>query len=137
MTAVSGVIVLLFGWSAWTGFELWEGKPRAFRSAMLIFAAQIVSFTVPGFAFAGFFTGLRAYFAISQRAPFLRFGLDLVSALIAKNRRKWKPKPLNHRGHGEHGGRSGMEDGGIGTSEDRSKPEEIARSAKIAKNRRS
>jgi ABC-type xylose transport system permease subunit len=49
LTALKGLFVMLFGWCAWTGFDLWKDKPKAFTSAKIIFLAQIVNFTVPGF----------------------------------------------------------------------------------------
>ena len=80
-TVLYGLFVLLFAWSAWTGFELWKGKPQAVRMAQLILAAQIPNFTIPGFSFDGFYTGLRVYFMISERPPILRLGFNLQSAL--------------------------------------------------------
>ena len=59
---------MVFGWCAWTGFDLWKDKPKAFTSAKIIFLAQIVNFTVPGFSFDGFYTGLRVYLMLSERA---------------------------------------------------------------------
>lgn len=79
--AWSGLFVVLFGWSAWVGFELWHGKVRAFKLAKIIFAAQIPIFSVNGFAFDGFFTGLRVYFAISEQPPNLRWGFNLASGI--------------------------------------------------------
>ncbi|HKD78505.1 MAG TPA: hypothetical protein VKH81_02370 [Candidatus Angelobacter sp.] len=79
--ALVGLFVLLFGWSAWVGFELWHGEPWAFKWGKVIVAAQIPIFTVPGFSFDGFFTGLRISFAISERAPILRFGFNLSSSI--------------------------------------------------------
>jgi hypothetical protein len=81
LAAVTGFCVLLFGWSTWVGFELWHGEPWAFKMAKVIFAAQIPNFTVPGFSFDGFYTGLRILFAISQQPPNLRFGFNLSSSL--------------------------------------------------------
>lgn len=81
LTALQGLFVMLFGWCAWTGFELWKGKPKAFTSAKIIFLAQVLNFTVPGFSFDGFYTGLRVYFMLSERAPNLRVGFNLQSLL--------------------------------------------------------
>lgn len=81
VTVLYGLFVLLFGWSAWTGFELWKGKPQAVKMAQLILAAQIPNFTIPGFSFDGFYTGLRVYFMMSERPPNLRFGFNLQSAI--------------------------------------------------------
>jgi hypothetical protein len=39
LAAVYGIFVLLFGWSAWTGYGLWKGKAWAIRNAKFIFAA--------------------------------------------------------------------------------------------------
>jgi hypothetical protein len=81
LTALQGVFVLLFGWCAWTGFELWQGKPRAFTNAKIIFLAQILNFTVPGFSFDGFYTGLRIWLSVSERAPNLRFGFNFQAMI--------------------------------------------------------
>jgi ABC-type xylose transport system permease subunit len=81
LTALEGLFVMLFGWCAWTGFDLWKDKPKAFTNAKIIFLAQILNFTVPGFSFDGFYTGLRAYLMLSERAPYLRFGFNLQSML--------------------------------------------------------
>ena len=81
VTVLYGLFVLLFAWSAWTGFELWKGKRQAVKMAQLILAAQIPNFTIPGFSFDGFYTGLRVYFMISERPPNLRWGFNLQSAL--------------------------------------------------------
>ncbi|HET9366033.1 MAG TPA: hypothetical protein VFP71_13575 [Candidatus Angelobacter sp.] len=79
--AWAGLFVVLFGWSAWVGFELWHGKVRAFKLAKVIFAAQIPIFSVNGFAFDGFFTGLRVYFVVSEQPPNLRWGFNLASGI--------------------------------------------------------
>jgi hypothetical protein len=81
LAALTGLFVLLFGWSTWIGFEMWHGEAWAFKWAKVIIAAQIPNFTVPGFSFDGFYTGLRILFAISQQPPNLRFGFNLSSSL--------------------------------------------------------
>jgi hypothetical protein len=81
LAALTGLFVLLFGWSAWVGFELWHGEPWAFKWAKVIFAAQIPNFAVHGFAFDGFYTGLRAFFMVSEKPPTLRFGFNLSSSI--------------------------------------------------------
>jgi hypothetical protein len=78
---MTGIFVLLFGWCVWVGFELWHGEPWTYRWAKIIFAAQIPIIVVPGFAFDGFFTGLRIYFIISDRAPNIRWGFNLSSSI--------------------------------------------------------
>jgi len=79
LAAVDGLFVLLFGWSAWIGYELWQGKPYAFRMAKIILLAQIPNFTVPGFSFEGFITGGRVYFMVGSCTPSLQFGFNLQS----------------------------------------------------------
>jgi len=79
LAAMDGLFVLLFGWSAWIGYELWQGKPYAFRMAKLILIAQIPNFTVPGFSFEGFITGGRVYLMVGSCTPSLQFGFNLQS----------------------------------------------------------
>jgi hypothetical protein len=79
LAALDGLFVLLFGWSAWIGYELWQGKPYAFRMAKLILVGQIPNFTVPGFSFEGFITGGRVYFMVGSCTPSLQFGFNLQS----------------------------------------------------------
>lgn len=81
LAALTGLFVLLLGSCVWVGFELWHGEPWAFKWAKIIFAAQVPIFSVSGFAFDGFFTGLRVYLAISERPPNLRFGFNLSSGI--------------------------------------------------------
>jgi hypothetical protein len=81
LTALTGLFVVLFGWSAWIGFELSKGTPHAFRWAKIIFAGQILNFTVPGFSFDGFFTGLRAYLMLTNLQPSIRFGFNISSGI--------------------------------------------------------
>jgi hypothetical protein len=78
---VYGIFVLLFGWSAWTGYGLWKGEAWAIRNAKFIFAAQIPIFAAPGFSFEGFSTGLRVYFMVRGQLPVFRFGLDISPML--------------------------------------------------------
>ncbi|HET9836584.1 MAG TPA: hypothetical protein VFR84_00010 [Candidatus Angelobacter sp.] len=79
--AWTGLFVVLFGWCTWVGFEVWHGERWAFKIAKVIFAAQIPNFTLPGFSFDGFFTGLRVYFMVSGQPPNLRWGFNLASGI--------------------------------------------------------
>ncbi|MGC2698085.1 MAG: hypothetical protein WA738_20040 [Candidatus Angelobacter sp.] len=81
LSALIGLFVVLFGWCAWIGFELWHGKPHAFRWAKIIFAGQILNFTVPGFSFDGFFTGLRVFVMLTDLPPPIRFGFNIASSI--------------------------------------------------------
>src|SRR5262245_40667566 len=75
------LIILLFGWSVWVGVLLWKSRPEGYKWAKVLFAAQIPFFTLPGFSFSGFYTGMTIYLALSRAAPNLRFGFQLQSAL--------------------------------------------------------
>ena len=79
--ALYGLLVFIFGWSAWSGYGLWKGKAWAVRNAKFIFAAQIPIFAVPGFSFDGFSTGLRVFFIVRSQLPVFRFGLDIAPTL--------------------------------------------------------
>jgi hypothetical protein len=65
MTALMGLFAVIFGWSVWTGVELWRGKPQALRSAKILFAAQIPQVTLPVFAYH-FYTGFILALAYTQ-----------------------------------------------------------------------
>lgn len=55
--------VVIFGGSAFAGFDLWRGKPAGYRWAKILFAAQIPIIIVSGFQY-WFYTGLNAWLMI-------------------------------------------------------------------------
>ena len=84
---VFGVIfVLIFGWSALKGLDLWKGKPAGFKWAKILFAAQIPLINFSGLCY-WFYTGLNAWFMVQWGNPpspgFTQFGVyfHLGSAL--------------------------------------------------------
>jgi hypothetical protein len=81
LTLVFAFFVVLFGGSAWAGFELWRGSPYAFTMARISLALQVLNFTLPGFYFSGFVVGARVYAMIGSCRPNLSFGFDLNSMI--------------------------------------------------------
>ena len=81
LTLVLALFVLLFGGSAWAGFELWQGKPYAFTLVRISLALQVPIFSVPGFSFSGFVVGATAYAAAGTCRPALQFGFGLTSVI--------------------------------------------------------
>src|ERR1043165_800453 len=57
---------LIFCWATWTGVELWRNKPRAYKSAMILFGLQIPIVSIPEFSYQ-FYTGL--LFLVSFSSP--------------------------------------------------------------------
>jgi len=55
--ALFGVFIVIFGWSAWVGVELWQDKPQAYKWAKILFLLQIPTISVPHFAYQ-FYTAL-------------------------------------------------------------------------------
>jgi len=60
---ITGVFILLFGWAAWTGFELWRGRRQALWMAKVLYALQVPVFTFPGFTYE-LHTGLAVRFML-------------------------------------------------------------------------
>jgi hypothetical protein len=81
LTLVLALIIVLFGGSAWAGFELWQGSRYGFTLARISLALQVPIFTVPGFSFSGFTVGARVYAAAGSCQPGFRFGFDLTSMI--------------------------------------------------------
>jgi hypothetical protein len=77
-TAIAGVFIILFGWSAWTGLELWRGRRQAIKFAQILFAIQIPVLTLPGFSYQ-FHTGFLVQIAVLEGVRF-NFGFHLGSA---------------------------------------------------------
>jgi len=73
MAAFFGAGAVLFGFSTWTGVDLWRGKPSALRRAKVLFAAQIPYISLPGFV-CQFFTGFM-FTIFFNSASASRFGL--------------------------------------------------------------
>ncbi|HEY6968634.1 MAG TPA: hypothetical protein VJA94_05500 [Candidatus Angelobacter sp.] len=55
--------VLIFGWSALKGLDLWKGKPAGYKWAKILFAAQIPLINFSGFCY-WFYTGLNVWFMV-------------------------------------------------------------------------
>lgn len=55
--AVGGAFIVLLGWAIWTGIELWRGRRRALTWAIILFAMQVPSLTIPRFSYE-FYTGI-------------------------------------------------------------------------------
>jgi hypothetical protein len=81
LTLFFAFFVVLFGGSAWAGFELWRGSPYALTLARISLALQLLNFTVPGLYFSGFLVGARVYAMIGSCRPNLAFGFDLNSMI--------------------------------------------------------
>jgi len=62
------LFVLVFGWSALKGLDLWKEKPAGYKWARILFAAQIPLFVVPGFSY-WFYTGLNVWLTIHYGGP--------------------------------------------------------------------
>jgi len=84
---VFGVIfVLVFGWSALKGLDLWKEKPAGYKWGKILFAAQVPLINFSGFSY-WFYTGLNAWFMVRwgdiQSPGFAQLGVyfNLGSAL--------------------------------------------------------
>ncbi len=62
-----GLAMFMFGCSVWVGTELWQGKPRSYKWAQIVFIAQIPTISFPGFSYQ-FFLGLMLGFSFSRDA---------------------------------------------------------------------
>ncbi len=51
MAAFALLYLLLFGWSVWIGFDLWQGEPRGYRWAEILLFAQIPNIRISGFVY--------------------------------------------------------------------------------------
>ena len=78
--AIAGIFILLYGWAIWTGIDLWRGRPQALTWALVLFAIQIPTVTVPGFTYE-FHTGfiVRILFNAAGR---LGFDFNLGSSFM-------------------------------------------------------
>ena len=81
LTFIMAIFLVLFGGSAWAGFELWRRSPYAFTLARISLALQIPIFTVPGFYFTGFIVGARVYATAGSCQPGFQLGFDLRSGI--------------------------------------------------------
>jgi hypothetical protein len=75
--ALFGVFIIIFGWSAWVGAELWQDKPKAYVWAKIIFLLQIPTISVPHFAYQ-FYTALMLGLEFNRDND--KFGLDFQIA---------------------------------------------------------
>ena len=76
VVVLMGLFVLVYGFSAWTGVELWRKKPGALKRAQILLLAQVPSLSVTGFAYQ-FYTGLALYLSLSQR-PDIVIGFEFL-----------------------------------------------------------
>lgn len=81
LTFIMAIFLVMFGGSAWAGWELWRRSPYAFTLARISLALQVPIFTVPGFSFSGFIVGARVYATAGSCQPGLQFGFDLRSGI--------------------------------------------------------
>lgn len=76
-----GFAFLLFGATVWAGIELWNGKPRGYMLAKLLFLLQIPIISIHGFAYQ-FYVGLVLNLSITQDAASkLNLGFEIGSLL--------------------------------------------------------
>jgi hypothetical protein len=99
--AIAGVFICLFGWCVWTGIDLWRGRRKALKFAMILFAMQVPVITVPGFSYylhtgfqlrlamltggefdAGFKLGSGFNLYISSDVQGLAIGVNLVALFV-------------------------------------------------------
>jgi len=99
--AIAGVFICLFGWCVWTGIDLWRGRRKALKFAMILFALQIPVITVPQFSYrmytglmlqirvlsggqvdTGFQFGSAFGFYISPEVQGLAIGVNLVALFV-------------------------------------------------------
>jgi hypothetical protein len=76
--AITGAFIVLFGWAAWTGRELWTGNRRALTWAKILFGIQIPLIQLPGFSYE-FHTGFTLPIRIIT-GPRLNFGFNFGSS---------------------------------------------------------
>jgi hypothetical protein len=100
-TGIFGSFIVLFGWAAWTGRELWQRKKQALTMAKVLFALQIPLFQIPGFAYefhvgltvpiriasgghigSGFNLGSSFSFYISSQVRGFAIGVNLAALLV-------------------------------------------------------
>ena len=82
--AFTGAATCLFGFTAWTGVELWRRNPLSLIWAQIILIAQIPYIGFPGFAYQ-FYTSLVTSIGISSQAKTLiNFQLQTGSLLRFK-----------------------------------------------------
>lgn len=99
--AMTGAFIVLFGWAAWVGRELWVGERRAVRMAGILFAIQVPLLRVPGLIYewhtgftvpitvgsggrfgAGFNLGSSFSFYVLPRIQDFSVGVNLVAVLV-------------------------------------------------------
>jgi hypothetical protein len=100
-TGIFGAFMVLFGWAAWTGRELWLRKKQALTMAKVLFGLQIPFIQIPGFAYefhtgftvpiriasgmhvgAGFQFGSSFTFYLSSQIRNFGIGANLAALLI-------------------------------------------------------
>jgi hypothetical protein len=79
--ALMGVFLVVFGWSAWVGLDLWRRKRQATKWAIVLLALQVPTITVPGFAYQ-FYTGLTAGPLFNFTEGNFNFNFEIASAIV-------------------------------------------------------
>src|SRR5581483_4978363 len=80
-TALVGFFAFLFGFSGWTGVDLWRNKTHAFQWAQVLLVAQIPIISFPGLAYH-FYTGMVLYLQYDQTSSTIfSFQAQLGSAI--------------------------------------------------------
>jgi hypothetical protein len=76
--AIAGAFIVLSGWAAWTGRDMWLGYRRALPMAQILFALQIPLLRIPGF-FYEFHTGVM-WSILIMSGPRFTLGSNLGSS---------------------------------------------------------
>jgi hypothetical protein len=79
--ALMGTFLFVFGFSAWTGLQLWKRKPHAYRWAKIVLGLQVPSITAPGFAYQ-FYTALTLCPSYNFTDGKLHFDFEVASAIV-------------------------------------------------------
>ena len=78
--ALFGVFIVIFGWSAWVGAELWQDKPKAYAWAKILFLLQIPTINVPHFAYQ-FYTALMLGLEFNRDNDKIGLDFQIASAI--------------------------------------------------------
>lgn len=65
--AFLGLATTVFGWSIWVGVDLWRGRPQGYTWAKVLFALQVPSISLHGFAYQ-FYVGSILTLSFTQEA---------------------------------------------------------------------
>src|SRR5690242_2091258 len=72
--AFTALVIAIFAWSIWVGFDLWQGTPRGYAGAKVLFALQVPAIAFHGFSYQ-FYVGSMLGLTFS-RATESKLGLD-------------------------------------------------------------